>query len=166
MVNSRNLVAPLTFTEENYLKAIHSIGRAGVEEGEAAAASVNAIAERVCTKPATVTDMLRKLSEKGLISYEKYRPVQLTDTGLEAALTVVRKHRLWETFLEQTLGFRPDEVHEVAEQLEHIQSRLLIDRLDKFLGYPQVDPHGEEIPRGRSDFGFASGEPFGVRKAD
>lgn len=134
----------LSFTEENYLKAIWSLQQR--EEGGSAGASVNDIAGRAATKPATVTDMLRKLSEKGLIRYEKYRPVHLTEEGATHALLVLRKHRLWETFLHETLGFSWDEVHEVAEQLEHIQSPKLIERLDAFLGQPRFDPHGDPIP--------------------
>jgi len=141
-----NLVAvqELSFTEENYLKAIWALQQRSESGG--AGASVNDIAARASTKPATVTDMLRKLSEKGLIRYEKYRPVHLTEEGTAHALGVLRKHRLWETFLHSTLGFSWDEVHEVAEQLEHIQSPKLIERLDAFLGHPRFDPHGDPIP--------------------
>ena len=137
-------VQELSFTEENYLKAIWALQQRG--ETGPAGASVNDISARASTKPATVTDMLRKLSEKGLIRYEKYRPVHLTDEGKAHALLVLRKHRLWETFLHGTLGFSWDEVHEVAEQLEHIQSPKLIERLDVFLGHPRFDPHGDPIP--------------------
>jgi DtxR family Mn-dependent transcriptional regulator len=137
-------VQELSFTEENYLKAIWSLQQRS--ESGAAGASVNDIAARASTKPATVTDMLRKLSEKGLIRYEKYRPVHLTEEGTAQALGVLRKHRLWETFLHVTLGFSWDEVHEVAEQLEHIQSPKLIERLDSFLRHPRFDPHGDPIP--------------------
>jgi len=97
-------------------------------------------------KPATATDMLRKLKEKGLIDYEKYGKITLSDNGKSHALEVLRKHRLWETFLFQKLDFSWDEVHEVAEQLEHIHSPKLIDKLDKFLGFPEYDPHGDAIP--------------------
>ncbi|MEI8279004.1 MAG: metal-dependent transcriptional regulator [Bacteroidota bacterium] len=132
-----------TFTEENYIKAIYSLQTAGT----AGEVSVNEIAERMQTRPATVTDMLRKLSEKQLIHYEKYKKIQLSPSGIKAALNVLRKHRLWETFLHNTLHFSWDEVHEVAEQLEHIHSQQLIDRLDDFLGYPEFDPHGDPIPK-------------------
>jgi DtxR family Mn-dependent transcriptional regulator len=133
----------LTYTEENYLKAIYSIG--GVHStGEV---SVNEIAERMQTRPATVTDMLRKLSEKGLINYEKYKKITLSKVGAKMALGIVRKHRLWESFLYSKLNFSWDEVHEVAEQLEHIQSTKLMERLDEFLGYPEYDPHGDPIPK-------------------
>jgi DtxR family Mn-dependent transcriptional regulator len=133
----------LTFTEENYLKAIYGIQHSNAS-GEV---SVNEIAERMQTRPATVTDMLRKLSEKKLIHYEKYKKLQLSDEGSKHALAILRKHRLWETFLHQKLMFSWDEVHEVAEQLEHIQSQKLIESLDEFLGYPEFDPHGDPIPK-------------------
>lgn len=132
----------LTFTEENYLKAIYSLQ----ESNGVGAVSVNEIAERMQTKPATVTDMLRKLSEKNLIHYEKYKKIRTSDKGLEYALQIVRKHRLWETFLHEKLHFSWDEVHEVAEQLEHIHSPKLISRLDEFLSFPKFDPHGDPIP--------------------
>lgn len=132
----------LTYTEENYLKAIYIIQN-GNESGEV---SVNEIAERMQTKPATVTDMLKRLSEKELIHYERYKKITLNDSGELVALTILRKHRLWETFLSKKLNFNWDEVHEVAEQLEHIRSQKLIDRLDEFLGYPDFDPHGDPIP--------------------
>jgi DtxR family Mn-dependent transcriptional regulator len=133
----------LTYTEENYLKAIYTIQHIN-SSGEV---SVNEIAERMQTRPATVTDMLRKLSEKELIHYEKYKKITLTDIGSKSALSILRKHRLWESFLYSKLNFSWDEVHEVAEQLEHIQSVKLIERLDSFLGYPEYDPHGDPIPK-------------------
>ncbi len=133
----------LTYTEENYLKAIYSIQHTN-NVGEV---SVNEIAERMQTRPATVTDMLRKLSDKELIHYEKYKKIQLSPAGSAVALQILRKHRLWESFLHSQLRFSWDEVHEVAEQLEHIQSQKLIDRLDEFLGYPEYDPHGDPIPK-------------------
>jgi DtxR family Mn-dependent transcriptional regulator len=137
----------LTFTEENYIKSIYSLQ----ERNASGEVSVNEIAERMQTKPATVTDMLRKLSEKELIHYEKYKKVKLSDLGMEHALQIVRKHRLWETFLYHTLHFSWDEVHEVAEQLEHIHSQKLITRLDEFLGFPKYDPHGDPIPTASGD---------------
>ncbi len=132
----------LTFTEENYLKAIYTL-QSRSETGDV---SANEIAGRLDNRPATVTDMLRKLSEKQLIHYEKYKRVRLTETGKHTALSVVRKHRLWETFLSEKLSFDWDEVHDIAEQLEHIDSPKLIERLDEFLGFPQFDPHGDPIP--------------------
>jgi DtxR family transcriptional regulator, Mn-dependent transcriptional regulator len=136
---------PLTFTEENYLKAIYAIQHNNAV-GEV---SVNEIAERMQTRPATVTDMLRKLSDKALIHYAKYKKLTLTETGITRALQIIRKHRLWETFLHEKLHFSWDEVHEVAEQLEHIQSHKLIEKLDEFLSFPQYDPHGDPIPDAR-----------------
>lgn len=133
---------PLTFTEENYLKAIYNIEH----RNSAGEVSVNEIAERMQTRPATVTDMLRKLSEKTLIHYEKYRKIKLSEQGTDIALQIIRKHRLWETFLHDKLNFSWDEVHEVAEQLEHIHSQKLTDRLDEYLGFPSFDPHGDPIP--------------------
>lgn len=131
-----------SFTEENYLKAIYKLS---AETGETET-TTNALAEAVATKAASVTDMLKKLSDKGLVRYEKYKGVGLSETGKDIALQVVRKHRLWESFLFEKLGFGWDEVHEIAEQLEHIQSEKLIDRLDAHLGFPKHDPHGDPIP--------------------
>jgi DtxR family Mn-dependent transcriptional regulator len=131
----------LTFTEENYLKAIYHISQNGNHE-----VSTNAISDCLQTKPASVTDMLRKLAQKNVINYIKYQGVTLTNMGRKEALQIVRKHRLWEVFLVEKLKFNWDEVHEIAEQLEHIQSKLLIKRLDEFLGFPQHDPHGDPIP--------------------
>lgn len=135
-------MSTLSYTEENYIKGIYTLQQRS-ESGEV---SVNSIAERMQTRPATVTDMLRKLSDKELIHYEKYRKVRLSKSGAKAALLVIRKHRLWETFLYEKLRFSWDEVHEVAEQLEHIHSKKLIERLDEFLGFPAYDPHGDPIP--------------------
>ncbi len=131
----------LSFTEENYLKAIYHLSM----EGENSV-STNSIADTMQTRAASVTDMLKKLSAKEVITYEKYYGVNITKKGREAALLVIRKHRLWETFLVNKLGFNWDEVHDVAEQLEHIHSPLLIKKLDEFLGNPKFDPHGDPIP--------------------
>ncbi len=129
-------------TEENYLKTIYKLAEA--EPGQDV--STNRIAAALTTRAASVTDMLRRLAEKELLRYEKYRGVQLTDEGRRLALLTVRKHRLWEVFLVQQLGFNWDEVHEVAEELEHVQSPLLMRRLDEFLNFPTFDPHGDPIP--------------------
>lgn len=131
----------LSHSEENYLKAIFKLSYQSDE-----VASTNAISAEMNTSAASVSDMLKRLSGKGLINYEKHRGATLSEAGLPYALQLVRKHRLWEVFLAQTLGFGWDEVHDIAEQLEHIQSTELIDRLDKFLGYPSFDPHGDPIP--------------------
>lgn len=130
-------------TEENYLKSIYKLAEA---EPEATGVSTNRIAALLETRAASVTDMLRRLADKGLLAYEKYRGVQLTTEGQRLALLTIRKHRLWEVFLVQQLGFNWDEVHEVAEELEHVQSPLLMRRLDAFLGFPALDPHGDPIP--------------------
>ena len=131
----------LSLTEENYLKAIYHLS-----DGGAKAVLTNALAVAMNTKAASVTDMIKKLSAKEVITYEKYYGVNVTAKGKTEALMVIRKHRLWETFLVDKLGFAWDEVHEVAEQLEHINSPRLIEKLDEFLGYPKVDPHGDPIP--------------------
>lgn len=131
----------LSLVEENYLKAIYHLSDAGKS-----AVSTNALADNMNNKAASVTDMIKRLSGKGVISYEKYHGVNISEKGKRAALKVIRKHRLWETFLVDKLNFNWDEVHEVAEQLEHIQSPLLIEKLDGFLGHPSVDPHGHPIP--------------------
>lgn len=136
-----------SFTEENYLKAIFKHSQK--EDGEV---STNSIAEELNTKAASVTDMLRKLSDKGLVNYEKYKGVTLTKAGRSIAVSTIRKHRLWEVFLCDKLNFNWDEVHEVAEQLEHIHSDLLIDRLDDFLDNPKTDPHGDVIPNKKGEF--------------
>jgi DtxR family Mn-dependent transcriptional regulator len=130
----------LSFTEENYLKIIYHLHHKNQN------VLTNSIAEALETKPSTVSDMLKKLSSKKLVNYEKYKGVTLTQDGQMAALWVIRKHRLWEVFLVEKLKFAWDEVHEVAEQLEHIKSKSLIDKLDQFLGFPKKDPHGDPIP--------------------
>lgn len=130
-----------SLVEEDYLKAIfkHSTP-------ENPAVSTSSIARELNVQSASVTDMLKKLSTKGLVRYEKYQGVELTSGGRSAAVAIVRKHRLWEVFLVEKLGFKWSEVHDLAEQLEHIHSEELIDRLDHFLGNPRIDPHGDPIP--------------------
>ncbi len=131
----------LSLTEENHLKAIFHLSSVDNKD-----VSTNAIADSLKTKPPSVTDMLKKLSDKNLINYKKYQGSFLTPIGRKTALDIIRKHRLWEVFLVEKLGFNWSEVHEVAEQLEHIKSKKLIDELDKFLDYPTKDPHGDPIP--------------------
>ncbi len=131
----------ITTAEENYLKAIFKIA-----EKEGKAVLTNSIAGAMNTAAASVTDMLKRLSEKELIKYEKYKGVALTEEGSHLATVLIRKHRLWEVFLVDKLGFAWDEVHDLAEQLEHVQGELLVDRLDSFLGHPRFDPHGDPIP--------------------
>ncbi len=136
-----------SFTEENYLKAIFKIN-----ERTNKAASTNAIAYQISTSAASVTDMLKRLSEKGLINYEKYKGVTLTPGGNRIATNLIRKHRLWEVFLVTKLNFSWEQVHEIAEELEHIKSDSLINRLDNFLGNPRFDPHGDPIPNAEGKF--------------
>lgn len=131
----------VTLSEENYLKAIYHLGKQGAE-----AVNTNAIAEQMDTKASSVTDMIKKLADKDLANYVKYQGVSLTKKGKINATSVIRKHRLWEFFLVEKLNFSWDEVHDVAEQLEHIKSDKLIDELDAFLEFPTHDPHGDPIP--------------------
>jgi len=137
----------MTLSEEDYIKAIYHLGKEGSSN-----VSTNTIAERMKTKPSSVTDMVKKLSKKGLVNYQKYKGSGLTEYGRKVALSIVRKHRLWEVFLVEKLDFSWDEVHDVAEQLEHIKSDELIDKLDRHLGYPRVDPHGDPIPSKEGEF--------------
>lgn len=133
----------ITIAEENYIKAIYHLT---YELEITDYVGTNNIASYLKVKPATASDMLKKLKDKSLINYEKYGKSSLTSDGKKLALEIIRKHRLWETFLCEKLGFSWEEVHEIAEQLEHIKSNKLIDRLDEFLNYPKTDPHGELIP--------------------
>ncbi|HEU4497445.1 MAG TPA: metal-dependent transcriptional regulator [Flavobacterium sp.] len=136
----------MTYSEENYLKAIYHLSlfqKKGV--------NTNAIAKMIDTKASSVTDMVKKLAEKGLIEYQKYQGVTLTEQGLYSAKMIVRKHRLWEVFLVEKLDFSWDEVHDVAEELEHINSEKLINKLDAFLGFPTEDPHGDPIPNTKGE---------------
>lgn len=137
----------MTLSEEDYIKAIYHLGDVSNKP-----IATNAIAEQMSTKPSSVTDMVKKLSEKSLVNYKKYQGVSLTEKGRLVALSIIRKHRLWEVFLVEKLNFSWDEVHEVAEQLEHIKSDALIDKLDAHLGYPKVDPHGDPIPTKEGTF--------------
>lgn len=127
-------------SEENYIKSIYHL------QQDAGLVNTNALASEMQTKAASVTDMLKKLSAKKILQYEKYKGFKLTENGRKIALTVVRKHRLWEYFLVEKLGFEWDKVHEIAEELEHISSSELIERLQSFLGNPLFDPHGDPIP--------------------
>jgi DtxR family Mn-dependent transcriptional regulator len=130
----------LSIAEENYLKAIYHLYTPGEGIG------TNAIAQHLNTKAASVTEMLKRLAEKKLLTYEKYQGVVPTRKGFTLALGIVRKHRLWEYFLVEKLKLKWDEVHDIAEQLEHIQSDLLIEKMDQYLGSPKLDPHGDPIP--------------------
>ncbi len=131
----------LTKSEENYIKEIYTL-----ETEHRTDVNTNLIAEKIEAKASSVTDMLKKLAKKDLLVYQKYKGVKLNNEGKKIALSIVRKHRLWETFLFEKLNFEWDEVHEIAEQLEHIHSEKLTNQLDAFLNYPKVDPHGDPIP--------------------
>lgn len=143
------LESMFSHSEENYLKAIYHLGITSVN-----GVSTNAIAKKLSTKASSVTDMIKKLSDKELIEYKKYKGTKLTKEGFLIAVRIVRKHRLWEVFLVDKLRFKWDEVHEIAEQLEHIQSVELTKRLDDFLDNPKVDPHGDPIPNENGELHF------------
>jgi DtxR family Mn-dependent transcriptional regulator len=131
----------VTSSEENYIKVIYHLSIAATK-----GVSTNAIAEELKTKASSVTDMIKKLSDKNFISHQKYYGVTLTEKGKKEAKMIVRKHRLWEVFLVEKLGFSWDEVHDIAEELEHIKSEKLTNKLDAYLGFPITDPHGDPIP--------------------
>ena len=136
----------MTHSVENYLKTIYHLS-----QGSADGVSTNAIAAMLDTKASSVTDMVKKLAERDLIIYQKYQGVVLTESGRMAAKMIVRKHRLWEVFLVETLDFSWDEVHEIAEELEHIKSDKLIEKLSAFLKHPTLDPHGDPIPNSKGE---------------
>lgn len=131
-----------SLTEENYLKVIYHLSKLAGEK-----VSVKSISNALNINPASVIDMLKRLTDKKLIHYDKTTGARLTERGFKTAINIVRKHRLWEVFLQEKLGYQWDEVHDIAEQLEHIKSADLADRLDKYLGYPEYDPHGDPIPK-------------------
>ncbi len=139
-----------TLAEENYLKAIYKL--ASLTES----VSTNQIAASLETKASSVTDMLRKLSDKTLINYTRYQ------AGEKVAINIIRKHRLWEYFLVEKLNFKWDEVHDMAEEMEHISSNELIDRLDEFMGFPKRDPHGDPIPDCNGQFKTNDLKPISV----
>src|ERR1700744_781211 len=149
-----------TLAEENYLKSIYhlSLNNDNV--------STNQIAALLNTRAASVTDMLKKLADKQLINYARYQGVSLTPAGEKIALHIVRKHRLWEYFLVEKLAFKWDQVHEMAEELEHISSTELIDRLDQFMGYPKYDPHGDPIPDSKGNFKMHELKPVSLAVVD
>jgi DtxR family Mn-dependent transcriptional regulator len=138
----------LSFTEENYLKSLIHLTLFSKDKNEV---GTNELATNLSVKPATVNDMLKKLKEKNLVDYKKYGKISLTESGRLFGMNVIRKHRLWETFLVEKLSFSWDEVHEVAEQLEHIQSSKLVDSLEALLEYPKYDPHGDPIPNAKGE---------------
>ncbi|MBV9963459.1 MAG: metal-dependent transcriptional regulator [Parafilimonas sp.] len=128
--------------EENYIKSIYHLQQLNES------VSTNALADHLKAKPASITDMLKKLQSKGLLNYNPYKGFKLSREGNKAALIIIRRHRLWEYFLVDQLQFNWEEVHEVAEELEHVRSKKLVDKLDAFLGFPKLDPHGDPIPDG------------------
>lgn len=142
----REAVQKFSSSKENYLKAIFHLQKSdGV-------VTTNDVANELQTRPASVTDMLKKLKAQKLLIYERYKGFKLSQEGRKVALQIIRKHRLWEYFLVEKLQFGWDEVHEIAEELEHISSRKLIDRLDEFLDFPKTDPHGDPIPDAQGRF--------------
>src|SRR6185295_11495480 len=127
-------------SEENYLKTIFHL------QTKDDNVSTNELAEKLKAKPASITDMMKKLKTRKLVNYQPYQGFRLTPEGKKIALSIIRRHRLWEFFLAEKLKFNWDEVHEVAEDLEHVGSKKLIDKLDEFLDFPRFDPHGDPIP--------------------
>ncbi|MBC7862506.1 MAG: metal-dependent transcriptional regulator [Bacteroidia bacterium] len=142
----------LSVTEENYLKGIYKLSF--FETGKV---SNNSIASLLNVNPASVLEMLRKLEKKKLIIYDKVKGARLTASGKQIAVYTIRKHRLWEVFLAEKLGFGWEEIHNIAEQMEHIQSAELVERLDKFLNFPKFDPHGDPIPDPQGRFNLQEG---------
>lgn len=134
------MIPNFSISEENYIKSIYNLQQVND------AVSTTALAEHLKAKPASITEMLKKLQAKGLLLYNPYKTFRLSKEGIRAALIIIRRHRLWESFLVDKLQFSWGEVHEVAEELEHVRSKKLIDKLDAFLGYPKFDPHGDPIP--------------------
>lgn len=148
MVSLKNIVS--SYAEENYLKIIYKLSGSGKKR-----IVTKSIADKISTKPSSVTDMIKRLAGKRLLDYEKYHGVRLTGKGEMIAVEIIRKHRLWEEFLSEYLGLNWDEIHVIAEELEHINSDILIEKLDKFLNYPKTDPHGEPIPDSKGIFPFS-----------
>ena len=144
-----------SLAEENYLKAIYKL-----QERNGDIVTTSALAETLQINAASVTDFIKKMAVKKLISYQKSKGVSLTERGRLVALNIIRKHRLWEVWLVNNLGFKWDEIHEIAEQLEHVISDELIENLDKHLGYPKADPHGDLIPDAKGRFIKNSSKPL------
>jgi len=136
----------LSSNEEDYLKTIYKLFEQLSEENKNKGVSTNEIAHSIDISAASVSEMLKRLSQKGMVKHVKYQGVSLSQEGMQKAIYIIRKHRLWETFLVNKLKFSWEEVHEIAEQLEHIDSPMLIERLDEFLEFPAYDPHGDPIP--------------------
>ena len=139
----------LSKSEENYLKSIFNLSEFGNKK-----VSTNSISKILNIEPASVTDMIKKLSKKKLIYHERYKGSSISKSGIKIALQIIRRHRLWEVFLHDKLKFKWDQIHELAEELEHVSSDNLIDSLDKFLKYPKIDPHGDPIPNKLGEIDF------------
>ena len=139
----------LSKSEENYLKSIFNLSEFGNKK-----VSTNSISKILNIEPASVTDMIKKLSKKKLIYHERYKGSSISKSGIKIALQIIRRHRLWEVFLHDKLKFKWDQIHEIAEELEHVSSDNLIDSLDKFLKYPKIDPHGDPIPNKLGEIDF------------
>ena len=135
-----------TLSEENYLKVMYHLDKQGLKK-----VTPTSVSEALNNRPASVIDMLKKLGDKKLLHYEKNKGIKLTEKGKSIAVQIVRRHRLWEAFLVNKLGYSWDEIHEIAEQLEHVQHPELADKLDNYLGFPQYDPHGDPIPRANGE---------------
>ena len=139
----------LSKSEENYLKSIFNLSEFGNKQ-----VTTNSISKILNIEPASVTDMIKKLSKKNLIYHEKYKGSTISKSGIKIALQIIRRHRLWEVFLHDKLKFKWDEIHELAEELEHVSSEELIDKLDNYLKYPKIDPHGDPIPNKMGEIDF------------
>ena len=139
----------LSKSEENYLKSIFNLSEFGNKQ-----VTTNSISKVLNIEPASVTDMIKKLSKKKLIYHEKYKGSTISKSGIKIALQIIRRHRLWEVFLYDKLNFKWDKIHDIAEELEHVSSEELIDNLDKFLKYPKIDPHGDPIPNKLGEMNF------------
>jgi DtxR family Mn-dependent transcriptional regulator len=148
-----------TLTEQNYLKAIYIL-----HEKHGGMVTTSLLAEQLDISAASVTDFVKKMAAKKLIRYEKSKGVNLMEKGKQTALQIIRKHRLWEVWLVEKLGFKWDQVHDIAEQLEHIESSQLIEYLDKHLGFPQADPHGDLIPDAKGRFAKTGNKPLSICK--
>ena len=149
----------LSKSEENYLKSIFNLSEFGNKQ-----VSTNSISKILNIEPASVTDMIKKLSKKNLIYHEKYKGSTISKSGIKIALQIIRRHRLWEVFLVIHLNFKWDEVHAIAEQLEHIKSKTLVNRLDTFLNFPSYDPHGDPIPNEKGYFPKSTAFPLNLLK--
>lgn len=147
----------LTLIEENYIKALYHLGQVD------GTVSVNELSKHLNIKMPTVNSMMKKMAEKGLVIYESYKPLKLTDYGMITGALIIRKHRLTEMYLVEKMGFTWDQVHDIAEQMEHVNSTAFFDKMDELLNYPQFDPHGSPIPD--KDGNIAQNDFFMLSKA-